>query len=94
MYICSTPKLFDVSQQIMDIIEKKNPKLFSHLFEYQIYLEIVLAGCLLTLFSNNLSFSESTHILTMFMLDGEQFMLDLIVNIYNNMSDKILSLKD
>lgn len=94
MYISSTPKLFDMSQKVMDEIEKKHPVLFSHLFEFQIYLEIVLAGPLLTLFSNNLSFSESTHILTQFMLDGEKFILNLIVNIYVSMSEKILNFKD
>ena len=78
----------------MDCIEQRHPELFAHLFEYQIYLEIVLAGCLMTLFSNNLSFSESTHILTMFMLEGESFMQELIVNIYINMSDKIIGFKD
>ena len=94
MYISSTPKLFDKSQKIMDSLEVKHPELFAHFFEYQIYLEIVLAGCLMTLFSNNLSFSESTHILTMFMLEGESFIHDLIVNIYINMSPIILNMKD
>ena len=94
MFISSTPKLFDMSQKIMDQIEKRDPALFQHLFEYQIYLEIVLAGPLLTFFSSNLGFSESTHILTNYMLDGEKFILELIVNVFTNMRENILALKD
>ena len=53
-----------------------------------------MAGPLLTLFSNNLGFSESTHILTNFMLDGEKFILELIVNVFTNMRENVLALKD
>ena len=48
----------------------------------------------MTLFANTLSFVESTHILNMFMLDGEQFIIDLIVNIYSNMSQQIIAKTD
>jgi hypothetical protein len=47
---------------------------------------MVLAGPLMTLFSNILNFSEATHVLNMFILDGEKYMCDLLVNIYKNMS--------
>ena len=94
MYICSTPKLFDLSAKIMDKLNVESPDLHSHLFEYQIYLEMVLAGPLMTLFASNLSFSESTHILNMFMLSGENFIVDTIVNVYKNMAPKILKFSD
>jgi hypothetical protein len=86
MYLCSTPKLFDVCAKMMARIEDQLPCLHKHLFEYQIYLEVLLASPLMTLFSNIASHTEATHILTLFMLEGEPFMEDLIFNIYKNMA--------
>jgi hypothetical protein len=94
MYICSTPKLFDLSAIIMERIEQEAPELHAHLFEYQIYLEIILAGPLMTLFAATTNFSESTHILSMFMLDGESFIVSTILNVYKNMQKEIMKLKD
>ena len=94
MYLSSTPKLFDLSQQIMDRLLLEIPRLHAHLFEHQIFLEVMLAGPLMTLFSNLVSFTESTHILTLFILDGESFIMDLIINIYRNIQDKILKMND
>ena len=48
----------------------------------------------MTLFASNTSFSESTHILNMFMLDGEKFIVDTILNVYKNMEPEVLKLKD
>ena len=94
MYLSSTPKLFDLSQQIMDRLLLEIPSLHANLFEHQIFLEVMLVGPLMTLFSNLVSFTESTHILTLFILDGESFIMDLIINIYRNMQDKILKMND
>ena len=57
-------------------------------------LEVVLASPLMTLFSNQLSFSEATQILSMFMLDGEVFLQDLFVNLLTQMKDKICGFSD
>lgn len=86
MYISSTPKLFDISQIIMDRVEKEAPELFAHFFEYQILLEIILAGPLMTLFGNIVGFNDTTHCLNMFILDGEKFMVELILNVFKNMA--------
>ena len=48
----------------------------------------------MTLFSNLLSYTEATHILSMFILEGEPFMIDLIFNILRNKKSKIISLTD
>lgn len=48
----------------------------------------------MTLFGNLLNFTETTHIFNMFMLDGESFIMDLIMNIYNNMKSEIIKRKD
>ena len=48
----------------------------------------------MTLFANLLSFAEATHIFNLFLLDGETFIVDLILNIYRNMQGNILKLKD
>ena len=61
------------------------PDLFSHLQDNSICLEVLLAGPLMTLFGNILNFTETTHIFNMFMLEGESFMMDLILNIYGSM---------
>ena len=68
MYLCSTPKLFDLSQKLMNRLEKDLPALHSHLFEHQIYLEVLLASPLMTIFSNMLDIAEATHVLSMFIL--------------------------
>lgn len=48
----------------------------------------------MTLFANTLSFAESTHVLNMFILEGECMIVDLILNIYKNMTPDILAKKD
>ena len=94
MYLSSTPKLFDLSAIIMQKIEKELPNLFDHLSKNEIYLEVLLASPLMTIFSNLVSFSEATHIMNLFILDGEQFLIDLIMNIYRNMLPEILKIED
>ena len=94
LFISSTPKLFDMSQKITDRVQVEIPLLYQHLSDNEICLEILLSSPLMTLFANTLSFVESTQILNMFILDGEQFIIDTILNIYKNMSSKIIAKKD
>lgn len=94
MYINSTPKLFDISQRINERLQVEDHELYEHLFEYQIILEMVLAGPLMTLFANTTNFSVSTHILNMFILEGEKYITDLILHIYKSMRIEILTLSD
>ena len=54
------------------------------------YLEIALAGPLMTLFSNIVPLSEATQILSCFILDGEPFLMDLFINIFVKMKPEIL----
>lgn len=54
----------------------------------------MLASPLLTLFANTMSFTEATHILSLFILDGEEFMTQLIFNIFKSMQTKILSIHE
>ena len=52
----------------MDRIQNEIPLLYEHLNKNEICLEILLSSPLMTLFSNIMSFSESTHIMNMYML--------------------------
>ena len=52
--------------------------------------EMVLAGPLMTLFANTTNFSITTHIFNCFMLEGEQYILDLVVNIFKSMRSNIM----
>lgn len=94
MYTESTPKLFEVSQAIQDRLQDEDAELYDHLFEHQILLEQVLAGPIMTLFANTTNFSVSTHILNMFILDGEEYIVSLILGIYKSMRTQIMALKD
>lgn len=94
MYLTSTPKLFDFSSKMMKKIQNELPKLYSHLAKFEVYLEILLASPLMTLFSNILSYTEATHILNQFILNGENYMISLIFNVYKNKSEKIITIKD
>jgi hypothetical protein len=78
----------------MDRIESEVPDLFQVLEENEICLEVLLASPLMTLFANLLNFSEVTHIFNMFMLDGETFIMDLIMNVYQNMKEEVIKRKD
>ena len=78
----------------MERIEVEIPDLFSHLQQNEICLEVLLASPFMTLFANLLNFTETTHIFNMFMLDGETFIMDLIMNIYKNMKQEIIKRKD
>jgi hypothetical protein len=94
MYLSSTPKLFDLSAIIMGRIENELPNLHEHLSKNEVYLEVLLASPLMTIFTNLLSFSEATHILNLFILDGESFIVELILNIYRNMLPEVLKIED
>mmetsp|Transcript_2109 Transcript_2109/g.3724 ORF Transcript_2109/g.3724 Transcript_2109/m.3724 type:complete len:249 (-) Transcript_2109:41-787(-) len=94
MYISSTPKLFDVCACIQERIKGELPLLHAHLFEHQIIMEVILAGPLFTLFASNVNFSEATHVLNMFILDGKGFVVDLILSILATMQDRIVELDD
>ena len=78
----------------MDRIEVEIPDLFSVLQKNEICLEVLLASPLMTLFGNLMNFTEVTHIFNMFMLDGESFIMDLIMNIYKNMKLEIIKRQD
>lgn len=94
IFINSTPKLFDLSKEILDKLQTENINLFSHLVNEDICMEVLLASPLMTLFANTLSFAESTHVLNLFMLEGEKAIVELVLNIYNNMTPEILAKKD
>lgn len=38
----------------------------------------------MTLFSNLVSYTEATHIMSLFILNGEEYMMQLIFNVYKN----------
>lgn len=91
LYLPSTPLLFELSNKLMDKIQIEMPHLGKKLIDNEVALEPVIASPLLTLFSNILSFSESTHILNMFILDGEEVIIDLLMNVFNKMQTKIMA---
>ena len=90
MYISSTPKLFEICQLLTEKIEVEIPVLYETLIEHEVVLEAVFASPLMTLFANLLTFSEATHVLNMFILEGESFIVDLLMNIMKNMTMEIL----
>jgi len=90
MYISSTPKLFEVCQLLIERIEVEIPVLYSTLIEHEVVLEAVFASPLMTLFANMLTFSEATHVLNMFILEGEVFIIDILMNVLKNMTPEIL----
>ena len=90
MYISSTPKLFEICQLLTERIEVEIPVLYETLIQHEVVLEAVFASPLMTLFANLLTFSEATHVLNMFILEGEQFIVDLLMNILKNMTMEIL----
>jgi len=94
MYISSTPKLFEVCQTITERMEMELPYLYDKLKDQEVILEAVLSSPLMTLFSNVLSFSEATHVLNMFILDGESFIVDVLMNVMKNMGPHILKMDD
>ena len=83
-----------MSQTIQERLQDEDEELYDHLFEHQILLEQVLAGPIMTLFANTTNFSVSTHILNMFILDGEEYIVTLILGIYKSMRKHIMALKD
>lgn len=94
MYLDSTPKLFEVCGKIMAKLKNDDFVLYTHLVDNEIGLEVALAGPLMTLFSNTANFSISTHVINCFILDGESYMIDLIVGIYILKRTTILSFVD
>ena len=79
----------------MECMEVSNPKMHEFFSGNDApMLEIALASPLMTLFSNILPLSESTHIITMFILDGESFLTGLFMNLFKKMEEEIMSLKD
>lgn len=94
LFLDSTPKLFDLSGKLMDRLKTELPRLYAHLQSNDIFLEVLLASPMMTLFANLVSFSEATHIMNMFILDGESYVMELIFNCYRNLEVKVLLIKD
>ena len=91
MYISSTPKLFEICQLMMERLEIEVPVLYETLMEHEVVLEAVLASPLMTLFSNLLTFSEATHVMNMFILEGEEYIVDLLIHIMKIMTPNIVT---
>ena len=73
----------------------QNPKMYEFFSnDDSPMLEIALASPLMTLFANILPLSEATHILTMFILEGESFITGLFLNLFKKMEKEILSLQN
>jgi hypothetical protein len=89
MYHPETPKLFELSQLLIERLMNEVPDLYEKLIEHEVVLEAVLASPLMTLFSNLLTFSEATHVLNMFILEGEAYIMELLMNIMRNMAPQI-----
>ena len=62
------------------------PDLHQHMIENSILLEAMLASPLMTLFGNILSFHETSHVLNLFILGGEKQLMDLLINIFKEMT--------
>lgn len=92
MYHPETPKLFELSQLLIERLMNEVPELYEKFIEHEVVLEAVLASPLMTLFSNLLTFSEATHVLNMFILEGESYIVELLMNIMKNMSPEIIKL--
>jgi len=75
-------------------MEAELPYLYDKLKDKEVILEAVLSSPLMTLFSNVLSFSEATHVLNMFILDGESFIVDVLMNVMKHMGPRILKMDD
>jgi hypothetical protein len=48
----------------------------------------------MTLFANTTCFSATTHLINCFILDGEKFIVDTIVNVLRSMRSKLLQFDD
>ena len=94
MFISSTPKLFDLCQKIKDRLAIEDKQLSNHLVANDIILEIVLAGPLMTIFSNTTNLSITTHIMNCFILDGESYILDIILHLFKSVRKEIMAYKD
>lgn len=68
----------------MERLETEVPVLYECFLQHEVVLEAVLASPLMTLFSNLLTFSEATHVMNMFILEGEEYIVELLINIMRN----------
>ena len=75
---------------MIERLEKEVPVLYEKLIEEEVVIEAVLASPLMTIFSNILTFSEATHVLNMFILEGEKYLVELLLNVMKNMCHVIL----
>ena len=94
MFIESTPKLFEMSDALQARLKVEDRELYNFLLDNEIILEIVLSNSLMSLFANTTNFSVTTHILNCFILDGESYILDLLLNVYKSFRFSIMNFND
>ena len=90
MFMSSTPKLFEISDKLAERLKVEDLELLEFLQEKGIILEIVISNPLMSLFANTTNFSVTTHIFNCFILEGEKFIVDVLLNVYKSLRFSIM----
>lgn len=94
IFLNSTPKLFEISEELQVRLKAEDQELYNFLIDNEIVMEIVLSSSLMSLFANTTNFSVTTHIFNCFILEGESYIIDLLLNIYKSFRFSIMNFKE
>lgn len=94
LYIQSTPKLFEVSDQLRAYISSHLKVLNQTLQCHNIFIEALLASPFLTLFANLISIEHSTMVLDRFLLNGQESLMEIIKHLFKHAQEKLSRIGD
>lgn len=95
IYVDASQKIALLLSDFEHYLKKYNRAVYDHLNgEEGFTMEVCFTSQIVTLFIYDCEFEEATRIFEMFLLDGEQVILDLLVTFIEIKTDKILKLYD
>ena len=92
IYIKGMPKLLSLVAKLKGIIKEKLPKLSEHLDKNGVYFEGLFSPLFLTVFISNAPLELAVRIFDLFMIDGENSLMDCVLNIVELMQTNIMQL--
>ena len=95
IYTDHSIKMLLIMRDFENYLSKNNPTVYEHLMaEESFTIEVCFTSQIVTLFIYDCAFEEATRIFELFLIDGEQILVDLLVTIIEIKTDQILKLEE
>ena len=89
LYLLQTPKLFELTSKVRNIIVAEMPGVNALLIRHNVILESLFASPFLTLFSNLIPIDQALRVLDSFILHGEPVIIEIMKHLLKRKEKEI-----